>query len=222
MKSEIISSWKKNAKEWTETIQNHRIPSRKFTNKAILDAVTALNPKKVADFGCGEGWLTREMCKLGMNAVGFDAVEELLIEARKSEWGIYHKLSFEEMIGGKAIPEVPFDLAVFNFCLYVKENMQELLENALQVIKSKGHIVIQTLHPYFLIQNGMLYKSQWISDSWKGLPGNFTDGHSWYARIFEDWVEVFERMENSSFTIKEITNNESQPISLLIQIKKLK
>jgi hypothetical protein len=81
--------------------------------------------------------------------------------------------------------------------------------------------VIQTLHPYFLIENGLPYQSQWLSDSWKGLPGNFTDGHSWYARTMEDWIEVLNMVEQSKFSFKEILNNEHKPISLIIEISKI-
>ncbi len=222
MKSEITTSWEKNVKEWTQTIQNQMIPSRKFTNTAIIDAITALQPKKVADFGCGEGWLTREMRKMGLASYGYDAIEGLLEEARKRDQGNYHQLTFEDIISEKPIPDVPFDLAVFNFCIYLKDGLKPLLENTLKTIHPGGHILIQTLHPFFLFQNNMEYRSQWISDSWKGLPGKFIDGHSWYARTFEDWVGVLDDLKSTSFTVKEVTNDSEQPISLLIQIRKSK
>ncbi len=222
MKSDIIASWEKNAKEWVEVIQNQSIPSRKFTNGAILESIANLKVKKVADLGCGEGWLTREMTQMGLNATGFDAIERLLIEARKRGPEMYHQLTFEDIINGVPIPDAPFDAAIFNFCLYLKDDLRLLIENVFSYLVTNGHVLIQTLHPFFLIQNGFQYKSQWLSDSWKGLPGNFKDGHSWYARTFEDWVNTLSSLEDITFKITEVKNDEEKPISLIIQIEKLK
>lgn len=221
MKTDIISSWEKNASEWIKVIQHNQIPSRKFTNKAILDTIASLDCKNFADIGCGEGWLTREISKLGVQTVGFDAIEGLIEEAKKKDSGSYHVLTFEEIIKGNPLPNAPFDAAVFNFCLYLEEGLQKLLENTLKSISQNGAILIQTLHPFFLIQNGLAYKSQWLSDAWKGLPGNFEDGHSWYARTFENWSEILATLKDVNITFQEVVNEDEKPISLIIKIKKI-
>ena len=222
MENKIIDSWKKNAKEWSKVIENQEIPSRKFTNQAILAAVKKTGASKVADFGCGDGWLTREMSYMGMDAFGFDAIPDLIEDANQKGHGQYEVLTFEEIIAGHPIPNTTFDLGVFNFCLYLKDGLFELIKNTLKTINPKGHIIIQTLHPYFLIQNGLNYEGQWISDSWKGLPGNFTDGHSWYARTFEEWTSVLASIDGVNYTLQEVINSDQHPISLIIQIHKLK
>ncbi len=79
--------------------------------------------------------------------------------------------------------------------------------------------MVQTLHPYFLIKSGFEYRSQTICDSWKGLPGNFVEGHSWYARTFEDWVAVFSTVNLQIVYVKEVLNNDNEPISLIMQLK---
>lgn len=220
MSKEILDSWNKNADEWIKVIQNDAIPSRKFTNKAILKMVSELDGKKMVDIGCGEGWLTREMEKMGWEATGLDAIESLVLEARKNSEADFHVFTYENIIDGKPMPNAPFDASVFNFCLYLKDGLTELLSNTLKQLSPNGTIVIQTLHPFFLLQNGLPYKSQWLSDSWKGLPGDFTDGHSWYARTLEDWVAELNRLENINFSMKEIVNDEEKPISLIIKINK--
>lgn len=218
MNKQILDSWNKNADEWIKVIQNDAIPSRKFTNEAILEMVSELDGKKMVDIGCGEGWLTREMGKLGWEATGLDAIESLVLEAQKKSDESFHVLTYEEIIDGKPMPNAPFDAAVFNFCLYLKDGLTELLSNTLKQLSPNGTLVIQTLHPFFLLQNGLPYKSQWLSDSWKGLPGNFIDGHSWYARTLEDWVAELNRLENINFSMKEIVNDEEKPISFIIKI----
>nr|WP_298927908.1 class I SAM-dependent methyltransferase [uncultured Allomuricauda sp.] len=221
MKTDIISSWEKNASEWIKVIQDNQIPSRKFTNKAILKTVASLNCEKFVDIGCGEGWLTREISRMGFHTVGFDAIEDLIAEAKKKDSGDYHVFTFEDIIEGNPIPHAPFDAAVFNFCLYLEDGLQKLLKNTLKSISHNGYIIIQTLHPFFLIQSGLAYKSQWLSDAWKGLPGNFEDGHSWYARTFENWSEILGSLEKVKVNFQEVLNDDEKPISLIIKIKKL-
>ncbi|MBS9461449.1 methyltransferase domain-containing protein [Flagellimonas sp. 389] len=220
MKTDIISSWEKNATEWIKVIQGDGIPSRKYTNRAILDIISKIACEKIVDVGCGEGWLTRELSKMGMNATGLDAIESLLIEARKKGTENYHTFTFEDIIAGKTIPNAPFDVAVFNFCLYLGEDLEMLLKKTLDGISDNGTLLIQTLHPFSLIQNGFPYKSQWLSDSWKGLPGNFKDGHAWYARTFEDWIALISNLENVHFSTKEVLNEEQKPVSLILKIDK--
>ncbi|GLU44251.1 bifunctional 2-polyprenyl-6-hydroxyphenol methylase/3-demethylubiquinol 3-O-methyltransferase UbiG [Allomuricauda sp. NBRC 101325] len=221
MSDAIKSSWNKNAEEWVKIIQNEGIPSRKFTNPAILEVIKELKGNTIVDIGCGEGWLTREIEKFGWEAMGLDATEDLIKEARKRSVQTFEIFTFEEIIKGKKIPNAPFDVAVFNFCLYAKDELIELLSNTLKQITSNGSLVIQTLHPYFLLQNNLPYKSQWLSDSWNGLPGNFTDGHAWYARTMEDWIEELNKIGQIQYNIMEVLNDEEKPISLIIKINKL-
>lgn len=218
---DIIPSWKKNASEWIKAMEENSIASRKFTNRAILNTLVNLNPKKLVDIGCGEGWLTREIADTGAEAVGLDAIEALILEARRKGKESYHVFTFEDIISGKDLPNSPFDVAVFNFCLYLENGLQPLLENTLKAINPNGYVVIQTLHPYFLLQGELPYKSQWLSDSWKGLPGNFTDGHAWYARTLEDWSKILASIENTNYSVEEVVNDQQMPVSLIIKIQKV-
>lgn len=221
MSSEIISSWEKNAKIWAETIQQNKIASRKTTNQAIVDAALEIKASTIADLGCGEGWLTRKLSESGKKVTGFDAIEDLLEIARGLGSQMYHQLDFDRIVAGETLKGAPYDLAIFNFCLYLADTLPNLLSHTLQSLSETGTILIQTLHPFFLAQNDFEYKSQWLSDAWKGLPEGFVDGHSWYARTFEDWITLLQAIPNTQFEIKEITNPEKQPVSLIITIQKV-
>ena len=220
MKNEVLNSWKKNAKEWNAAIEGQNIPSRKYTNEAVLKAIMALGLKKVADLGCGEGWLCREMTKNQIEATGFDATATLIKLARAKGNERYHQLEFENILKGQPLSNTPFDGAVFNFSIFLKDNLDLLLQAVLKSLKDDGVLLIQTPHPYFLLKNSLGYRSQWLSDSWKDLPGNFEDGHSWYARTMEDWMELISEIPKTSFELREIINEEERPISLLIILKK--
>ena len=218
MDKEIISSWENNAEEWVRVIENEEIDSRRFTNKAIEKILDEALEKKILDVGCGEGWLTRRLTKMGKKAVGIDAVEALLINARSKGKESFYRISYQDIIDGHQVPEAPYDIAVFNFCLYQKDGLCELLQNCKKSLRENGSIIIQTLHPYFLLHNGLKYKSQTISDSWKGLPGNFSDGHPWYARTFEDWMSVIFESEMKLIALRETVDANRTPISLILKI----
>ncbi|MEM9141985.1 MAG: methyltransferase domain-containing protein [Bacteroidota bacterium] len=212
----VTTSWDKNAQEWIRVIDADLIPSRKFTNPAILDAVEGLDAKKMLDLGCGEGWLTREVSGMGKKVVGIDASAALLNNARTKGPESYYCLRYEDVVAGQAIPEAPYGTIICNFCLYDKDSLTPLLQKLGAFLDEKGQVLIQTLHPFFLIQQGLPYQSQWLRDSWKGLPGNFTHGHSWYARTLEDWVSTIGKAGMRITQLTEVVNDDQRPISLLL------
>lgn len=221
MNREIKKSWEKNAEEWIKAIQEETISSRKFTNKAILKIIKDSSSKNALDLGCGEGWLSRALLQMNINATGIDANKDLIAEAERRDPSNYLQISFEEIIEGKIVPNAPFDVAIFNFCIYFKSELKTLLKQTLKFVAPKGFIVIQTVHPFFLIQNQLPYKSQWLTDSWKGLSNKFKDGHSWYARTFENWFDLLSSLENTELSVKEVLNDLNMPVSIIFKIKKL-
>ena len=213
----IKTSWEINAAAWIEVMDSQKIPSRKFTNEAIIAILKNTDTKKILDIGCGEGWLTRAITKMGKTAVGVDATIILLDNAKVKGMESYQQLSYEDITEGKKIIEAPFEIAVFNFCIYQNETLIPLLKAVKSSLSKKGEIIIQTLHPFFLIQNQLPYKSQWIHDSWKGLSGNFSHGHQWYARTFEDWNSDFQKAGLVLNEIIEVNNEDAIPISVIFK-----
>ena len=218
-KKDIKTSWEINAEEWIKVIDQNEIASRQFTNEAILNVLFKSKAQKILDVGCGEGWLTRAITKMGKVGVGMDCTVSLLENARTKGNETYYNLSYDDLIEGSKIPETLFDAAVFNFCIYQNEELVPLLQEVKKSLTPNGEIIIQTLHPFFLIQNQLPYTSQWISDSWKGLPGNFSQGHSWYARTFERWFADFEKAGLTIGDIIEVNNQVVNPISVIFKVK---
>ncbi len=216
MGNEVIDSWKKNAMEWVKVIDRNEIESRQYTNKAIEDVLREMSGNNILDIGCGEGWLTRSITKMGKRAVGIDVIETLLANARKKGPEPFFLISYEDIMNGKMIPEGPYDVAIFNFSIYQKDGLAELLNNTRKFLLKNGKIVIQTIHPYFLLNNRRAYNSQMISDSWEGLPGNFTEGHQWYARTIEDWIFIMAQSGMKIVELREIINFDKEPVSLIL------
>lgn len=216
--NDIIESWKINASEWISAIEEQTIESRKVTNPAILKTIEDLNPSNILDLGCGEGWLTHKLNTLGIEAFGIDGTEQLITKA-KGRGNFYHLLSYEEIIEGAPIPNAPYEAIVFNFCLYLKEGTQQILEAVKNYLKGRKLVVVQTLHPYTFISSGVQYQNQWLDNSWKGLKGNFRSPHKWYYRTLEGWVETIKSSGLSILDIKEPTSSDGKsPVSIIFTL----
>ncbi|MEN1783604.1 MAG: methyltransferase domain-containing protein [Bacteroidota bacterium] len=221
MNRDIRATWQENAEEWIKVIEADQISSRTFTNVAILKEIRKENPQKAVDIGCGEGWLTREMTRLNIKAIGLDATMALLDHARNQGPESYYEMTFEDLAAGTPIPEAPFDLAVFNFCLYEKDNTARVLQQTLNTLEAQGFLLIQTLHPFTLLTLGENYESQWLSDAWRGLPGNFSNGHAWYARTFQAWSALLQSLKGTVAEWIEVLNDEKRPVSLILKIQRV-
>ncbi len=218
----IFESWSINAKEWIRVIENNTIPSRVYTNPAIVNQVKKHAFTKILDVGCGEGWLTRELSDQFTEVVGIDAIDTLIKNARQKGLQYFYTLTYEEIINGTAVPKSPYDAIVFNFSLYQKEEVRDLLNALKRILLPEGKIIIQTLHPHFLKYQNLAYQSQWIDDSWKGLPGNFKNTHRWYARTLEDWIEVFTKSNLSIEDITEVTKDQDELLSIIFTLHYVK
>lgn len=216
---DIQNSWEENAHEWIKIIDKQAIPSRKYTNEAIVEVCRNLKPKNLLDVGCGEGWLTRSIGNFAKLVVGTDAIETLIENAKKKGKGTYYKITYQDFIDGYQLKEAPFDLVVFNFSIYQKDDLDLLLGMLKKQLVNNGHIVIQTLHPNFLVNQNLNNESQWIDDAWKGLPGNFVNGHKWYARTLDDWKKVFNAADLSIESTKEVFDENSKTLSIIFILK---
>lgn len=194
--NEIILSWQHNAKNWIDLLDRKGIGSRRITNQAIVQTVCSnLNQgAQVLDLGCGEGWLTRALSgEKNFDVIGFDATKELIAHAKQQSENEFHVVSYQDIIDKKETTRSPFDGIVCNYCLYQNAEVEILIRTLHDYLLPTGKLFIQTIHPYFLIESGRQYKSQWIENAWDGLDGLFTHPHAWFARTLETWVEVFKR-----------------------------
>lgn len=215
-KDQVRKSWKLNADEWIGAIENHTIGSRTVTNPAIVELIIEKRPFKILDAGCGEGWLSRSLHKQGIETIGIDGTEELIAAASSKGNVPFYTMSVEQIIAGEDIPQAPFEAVVFNFCLYLDNEVELLLKAVANHLIGRKLIFIQTLHPMSVIADGLCYENQWIEDSWKGLVGAFTSPHRWYFRTLEGWYHTFEKSGLKLLCISEpLLIDKSKPASII-------
>ncbi|MGB3547122.1 MAG: class I SAM-dependent methyltransferase [Saprospiraceae bacterium] len=184
-----------------------------------METIKYYSPDKVVDMGCGEGWLTRALNEAGLKTTGIDGTQALVEEARRRGKGEeYLHLTYEQINSDEYIPGRPYRAAVFNFSLYQDDRiLYEFLSSVVLNLTKKCGIFIQTLHPHsFSRAAGIDYRSQWLEDSWDGLPGGFTQPHRWYFRTIEDWIGLFMSCELNLVQIREpLKADGSEPASII-------
>jgi len=213
--SDITNSWDLNAPEWIALLERSGIPSRAVTNDAILSTVKRYARKHVIDLGCGEGWLSRALEQQGLHVTGLDATGALIEQARRQSEQSYIHISYEDIIAGKLNSDIQADTIVCNYALYEQDSTRQLLLSMRQFLSQEGKLIIQTVHPSFLLQTEEGYKSQWMSNAWEGLAGDFSHPHRWYARTLEDWQQLFHQAGYCIYEIVETLSAETKPLSII-------
>ena len=211
-KERLRRSWIANAPAWSDAVRQGKIASRRVaTDAAIVDAIMSLAPRRVLDLGCGEGWLTRELCSRGIDAIGVDASEPLIRAANQLGGASFLTLSYEEL-GEHSFDEV-FDAAVANFSI-LDEEIQPLLNAAARVLKTDGALIIQTIHPAFGADEP--YADGWRTETFATIEGEWPEPMPWYFRTIERWSTELSR---GGYYIAEIreprSENGARPLSII-------
>jgi len=181
-------SWDQNADAWTAIVRRGQIPSRSAgTDRAIVDAVTRLDPRRVVDVGCGEGWLVRRLVdELGCDVAGVDGSAALIASAKAAhEDGNYSVLSYETLSSQPDKLQGPYDVAICNFALFGRE-LTPILSTLRDCLSPGGSVLIQTLHPCFS-RGSNNYADGWREESFSSFAHGDWEPMPWYFRTLESW-----------------------------------
>lgn len=216
----ILDSWRANAANWISTIENREIESRKAaTDAAILQVIAEIRPATALDIGCGEGWLTRALSVMGVQAMGVDVVPELVEYARRHGNEEYLVAPYGLIAGGVLSPR-RFDLIVINFALLDRVETEALIGSLPNLLKVNGSVVIQTLHPLSR-PAGSPYQDGWVPGSWKGMKRDFVKPYDWYYRTFSGWMRLFEKAGLRLLSMREPMNTQRElPYSVIFILGK--
>ena len=185
----ILRVWHDNAAPWTRAVREGRIASRRqVTDAAITRSIRTLAPRSAIDLGCGEGWLVRAMAGAGIDALGVDAVPELVEQARRSGGGRFVAMDYAQVAAGGL--DARAEVVVCNFSLLGGESVDRLLRAVPALLHDGGTLLIQTLHPWTACGDAP-YRDGWRDGSWAGCGEGFGDAAPWYFRSMAGWMAGF-------------------------------
>lgn len=212
----IAHSWRINAEAWTRVVREQRIASRsKGTDAAIVEAIAASGARRVADLGCGEGWLARALAARGCEVVGIDARPELIAAARTLGGARYETLSYADL-HANALGH--FDTAVFNFAL-LGEDLRTPLAAACSLLVEGGRLFVQTVHPWSACGDAP-YADGWHIETFDAFGSEFREPMPWYFRTLSGWIDV---LHAAGFSVDAVSEPvaDGKPLSLLLRASPL-
>jgi 2-polyprenyl-3-methyl-5-hydroxy-6-metoxy-1,4-benzoquinol methylase len=216
-------SWTDNASAWTTAVREQAIPSRRVaTDAAIVAAcervIDGRRRVRALDVGCGEGWLTRELVKLGAHATGIDASAPLIDVARASGGGAdYACVSYEQLDADASVVPGPFDLVVCNFAL-LDDRVTSLLTALARRLPASGIILVQTVHPWAAVGDGP-YEDGWRTETWSAFDRAFPTHMPWYFRTTGSWLTAAREARLVVDRLEEPVHPETnRPLSLLLEL----
>lgn len=219
----LASSWNKNAANWTKAVREGLIPSRGAgTDGAILHAICNQEPQHFLDVGCGEGWLVRRVVQsTGCRAIGIDGSARLIDDACQADPnGRYQVVSYGELMDGSVQLDDVFDVIAFNYALF-DEDAPKLLASIKSYLHPGGVVIIQTLHPWALAQDGT-YQDAWRNEDFAAFENQNWTEMPWYFRTLASWHDV---VHTAGLTVHQLSEPAAEPgglpLSLLLVCRAL-
>jgi SAM-dependent methyltransferase len=119
-------------------------------NPVLLQLLPDVREKCVLDAGCGEGYLSRKLARLGARVTGVDFSREMLALAEERTdpaLGIQYKHANCEVLDGLASGS--FDVVVSNMVLMDLPDHRAALTSFHRVLAQEGALVFSISHPCF-------------------------------------------------------------------------
>lgn len=219
---ELLRSWTVNAEPWTSAVREQAIPSRRLVTDAAIVAACARviggRPDvRALDVGCGEGWLTRELTRLGAQATGVDGSAALIDAARAAGGADYACVSYEQLESDAEVLAGPYDLIVCNFSL-LDDRVAPLLAALARRLPAAGVILVQTVHPWAAVGDGA-YVDGWRTERWGAFDRAFPAPMPWYFRTTGSWLDAARAAQLVVDRLEEPIHPESRKaLSLLLEL----
>jgi len=206
--------WRENAEFWIKIIRKGLDPYRlKITNKAILEPLKGDKNLRVLDAGCGEGYLSRFLAKLGHKVWAIDFCPKLIKAAEKLEkkklLGIKYLLEdFRETHFSDSF----FDAVISHQTINEIENPKKALKEFYRILKKRGRLILLFLHPCFEVDPKFYFHKLKIKKSYYLVSGIKSPSPYFYLHLpLSEWTELLSR---EGFLIRKI-KEPRPPLELL-------
>lgn len=155
-KSNLIEQrtiWNNVSTDWADCKhQGGNILQQEIITKSLLQNLSNINGSEILDAGCGEGFYSRLMSRLGARVVGVDFSKKQIEKAKKLEDTANNGIRYinESVTSLRSIKSNSMDKVVsVMLTMYLDDaNFKKALEEFNRVLKSDGELIILTRHPF--------------------------------------------------------------------------
>ncbi len=145
-------SWDDNAGPWEAAFDVDGDEHRKYIcDEPLLALVGDVKDRNVLDLGCGNGYFSRKLARLGARVTGVDVSEQMICTAveheRRQPLGIRYLTASATDLG--ALEDAYFDAVVCNHVLTSIADYEPALSEAHRVLRTFGRMTAVISHPCF-------------------------------------------------------------------------
>ena len=148
--------WDQVAKEYEEFSYDEKdanYPANTFRSKILLDFFKTKPKGRVLDAGCGTGFMTRTLLKLGYEVVSVDSSKEMLsvAEEKTQNDGLKGEFHFASVDNLRLFEDASFDFVMLNGVLpyFTEEAEVPVYEEISRVLKRGGYLVCSHYNLFF-------------------------------------------------------------------------
>lgn len=149
---ESIRRWNDFADTYAE---NHKeqgdVHKEVLLNPTLLTLMGDLSEKRTLDAGCGEGYLSRIMSKMGAQVTAVDYSQRMLEIAKSrtssDEKIVYQHGNCEDL---NQLADESFDLVVSNMVIQDLADYRKAFQEMYRLLKTGGSYIFSILHPCFI------------------------------------------------------------------------
>jgi ubiquinone/menaquinone biosynthesis C-methylase UbiE len=149
--TDATQQWDKNARAWRDQFGGND-PNRKYLlDDVVLESIGEVEDRNVLDAGCGEGYMSRKLARLGAKVIGVDLSAEMLAFAKEDEMnkplGInYYRADIADM---PFLHDDSFDLVLTNVVIGDCQHYRRAFGQFARVLRRRGVYIFVDTHPCF-------------------------------------------------------------------------
>ena len=144
--------WDNNAKQWHSLFGEKDLNRSELLDPIIFQVLGDVNGKTILDAGCGDGYLSRKLAKLGANVSGIECAKKMLDfatdEQNKTPLAIqYHEADCTAM---PFLSDTMFEIVITNNVIQDVADYQRAFKEYSRVLKRGGIYLHIENHPCFM------------------------------------------------------------------------
>lgn len=168
---QVRSSWDSKAKDWRSQVGDEGDWNRRLCSDPVLfELLGKVRHKSILDAGCGTGYLTDKLERMGADVVGVDLSSEMISTARQHYPD--HDFRVDDCSSLSTVDDGEMDVVVSNYVLMDTPDLPAAIRAIFRVLRPKGIAVVVFSHPCFPQSSARVNADETISYDWQ---------HSYYA-----------------------------------------